>query len=112
MRVLSRLHTALLITTTFIVIPNNAGAQNRNMNGTGARLLLGNIDTAYLGVSFPVFSSAMLIIHTFTVFTRVVVVVFFYLTPASALVESLQESLRGMCNYYMPYVWPGEAGEV
>lgn len=77
--VLSRLHIALLITTTFIVIPNNAGAHNRNMNGTGARLLLGNIDAAYLGVSFSVFSSAMLIIHAFTVFTRVVV--FFTFNP-------------------------------
>lgn len=54
MCVRSRLHITLLITTTFIVIPNNA--HNRNVNGTGAQLLLGNIDTAYLGVSFSLFS--------------------------------------------------------
>lgn len=34
-----RLHIALLIPTTFIVIPDKAGAHNRHMNGTGAQLL-------------------------------------------------------------------------
>lgn len=85
MCVRSRLPIALLITTTFIVIPNSARAHNRNVNGTGAQLLLGNIDTTYLGVSFSVFSSVMLINHAFTVFR---VFSSFFLTPASAVVES------------------------
>lgn len=50
--VCSRLRIASLIPTTCIVSPNNAGAQNRDMNGTWPQLLWGNLDTAYLGVSF------------------------------------------------------------
>lgn len=50
--VCSRLRIASLIPTTCIVSPNNAGAQNRGMNGTWPQLLWGNLDTAYLGVSF------------------------------------------------------------
>lgn len=50
--VCSRLRIASLIPTTCIVSPNNAGAQNRGMNGTWPQLLRRNLDTAYLGVSF------------------------------------------------------------
>lgn len=84
-----RLHIALLIPTTFIVIPDKAGANNRHMNGTGTQLLLGNIDTTYLGVSITVFSSVMLINHAFTVFTN------FFLTLVSAVVKS--QTLREEC---------------
>lgn len=103
----SRLHIALLITTTFIVIPNNAWAHSRNVNGTGAQLFLGNIDTAYLGVSFSVFSSVMLIYNAFTEFT--VFFVFLFLTPASVVVEL--QTLDEEC-IITTYVWAWEAEEL
>lgn len=82
---------------------------NRNVNGSGAQLLLGNIDTAYLGVSFSVFSSAMLIYNAFTEFTVFFVFVFLFLTPASVVVES--QTLDEEC-IITTYVWAWEAEEL
>lgn len=47
-----------------------------------------NIDTAYLGVSLPVFSPVMLINHAFTVFTDFFIYLFFFTPPVSAVVKS------------------------